>query len=211
MNVLAHDFDQAFSDVAEARERRASSRTTPVYRVVKVSRPSGEGLACCLDISDGGMRLETGMPLCLMDTLAIEISPGTTVSARVVWTNGDECGVAFDTSINCEDELRSAARLKWSERARAVRLQSSIPARLQAEGVSTPTTICNISQQGMRVSHDGNFHQGLRVKVVLQNGSERQAVVRWSKDNFAGLYLFDSFSVMELGDLTALSRANDDA
>jgi hypothetical protein len=145
-----------------------------------------------------------------MDDLRIEIAPGKEVSARVVWTNGDECGVAFDTNIDCEKELRSAARLRWSERARSPRLQSSINARLVAEGISTPTTISNVSQQGMLVSHNGGFHPGLRVKVALQNGSEKQAVVRWTKDHFAGLYLYDSFDVSELGDLAALGRANDD-
>jgi len=211
MNVLTHDFDQAFNDVAEAVDRRSSSRKIAVYRVVKVSRQSGEGLARCRDISDGGMRLETSMPLSRKESLWIEISPGTEVGARVVWTSGDEYGVAFDTKIDCEQELRKAARLKWSERARSPRLQSAIPAWLKTDVASTTTTISNISQQGMLVSHDGGFKPGVRVKVALQNGFEKEAVVRWTSDDCAGLYLLDSFSVMELGDLTALSRANDDA
>jgi hypothetical protein len=210
-DALTYNLDHAFSEIVAETEQRSSPRNIPVYRVVKLSRQGKEGLAHCRNISDGGMKLETSMPLSLMDNLCIEISPGREVSARVVWTNGDECGVAFDTDIDCQIELRNAARLKWSERARSPRLQSSITARLASEGVSAPTTITNISQQGMLVSHTGGFSPGLHVKVALPNGSEKQAVVRWTKDNFAGLYLYDSFDVMELGDLTALSRANDDA
>lgn len=60
----------------------------------------------------------------------------------------------------------------------------------------------------MRVSHTGGFNPGPRVKVALGNGSERQAIVQWTKDGFAGLYLFDDLSVMELGDPASLGLAN---
>jgi hypothetical protein len=211
MDALAHNFDHAFSDLAvETEERRSSTRSLSVYRVVKVSRDGSEGLARCRNISDSGMKLETSMPLSLMETIWVEIAPGTEVSARVVWTNGDECGVAFDEGIDCAKELRNAALARLSGEARSPRLQSAIPARIEAKGVSTPTTVGNVSQQGMLVSHKGDFHPGLRVKVVMGSGIEKSATVQWSKDNFAGLYLFESFSVMELGEPASLGRANDD-
>jgi hypothetical protein len=56
----------------------------------------------------------------------------------------------------------------------------------------------------MKVTQVDEFRPGLRVKVTVGNGRERKAVVRWAKDETAGLYLLDPFSVEELGSAAKL-------
>jgi hypothetical protein len=49
----------------------------------------------------------------------------------------------------------------------------------------------------MRVRHKGELQRGLHVKVLLQNGSKKSAVVRWTHQKFAELFLLDHLNVEE--------------
>lgn len=190
-----------------ASDRRGSPRALTVFKVVKIDRDGTEGLARCRNISAKGMKLEVAMPLGLNDDLTIELSPGHTLGARVVWTKGGECGVAFERSVDVAELFgQVAAQQSQQKRSRSPRLNSRIPARIEADGEVVETTIRNISQRGMLVSHDGSFRPGLQVKVLLNNGSARDAIVQWSDDNIAGLFLAEPYSVLELGDLSAIGQ-----
>lgn len=198
--MLAETHDGTVPEaVSENLDRRTASRALTVCKVVKVERDGDEGLARCRNISDNGMKLEVSMPLSLMEPLRVEVAPGQHVDARVVWTNGNECGLFFDRNIDCADLLRRSAESKGAQRS--PRLNSSIPALIEADGRARDTTINNISQRGMCITHRGEFQPGLHVKVMLQNGSEKFAVVRWTRENVAGLFLLDHLSVAEVEDL----------
>lgn len=205
--MLADTQDLALPEaVSEDFDRRTATRSMTVCRVVKVERDGDEALARCRNISDNGMKLEVSMPVSLMEPLRIELAPGLTVDARVVWTNGDECGVFFDRHIDCAELLSRSASDKRGGGARSPRLESTIPARLITDGRSREATITNISQRGMRVSHPGDFKPGLHLKVMLGNGAERAAVVCWTQDNYAGLFLLEQLSVQEVENLRRSSQ-----
>lgn len=189
------------SGAPDAPERRNSHRSVTVYKVVKVKRDGKEALARCRNVSETGMKLEVGVPLSLNEDLWVELTPDIVLHTQVVWTNGNECGVSFERHIDCAELLTQTAEMKRKERSRSPRVNSQIPAWIAAEGEVLPTTIKNISQRGMMVTHNGKFSPGLRVKVQMQNGKEREAVVRWTHDNFAGLMITDPFSVLELSDI----------
>lgn len=198
--MLAETHDCTFPEaLSENLDRRNATRSLTVCKVVKVERDGDEALARCRNISDNGMKLEVSMPLSLMEPLRVELAPGLHVDARVVWTNGDECGLFFDRSIDCGELLRRSAEGKSA--TRSPRVKSSIPALIHAEGRARDTMISNISQRGMRITHRGEFQPGLNVKVMLQNGLEKCAVVRWTHENFAGLFLLDHLSVEEVEEL----------
>ncbi len=185
-------------------DRRDSPRAVAVFKVVKINRAGVEGFARCRNISESGMRLETAMPLSLNDDLIVELVPGQALYARVVWTKGSECGLTFEGSINLPQALKQKADEKRQRRSRSARLNTTISARIASKGGIFPTTISNISQRGMLVSHDGSFCLGQQVKVLFNNGTERNARVQWTQEHFAGLFLAEPYSVMQLGDLTAL-------
>ena len=187
-----------------AHDRRQSKRALTVYKVVKVERKGKEGLARCRNVSDSGMKLEVGIPVSLNDELLVELAPQMVLHTRVVWTNGNECGVAFYRNIDCTQLLGQSAELKQQETMRSPRLNSQIPAKIVAEGEVLPTTIKNISQRGMMVTHGGDFRAGMRIKVIMQNGQNREALVRWTHENFAGLLLADPYSVMELSNIQSI-------
>lgn len=204
MSMPAHRH-RADLSVGETSDRRSSPRAITVLKVVKINRGGTEGLARCRNISDTGMKLETSMQLSLNDDLSFELTPGNFLGGRVVWTNGSECGVEFYHSQDSAALLVQGAEDRQLGRSRSPRLAANLPAHVAVDGELLPTTIANISQRGMLVSHDGSFHPGLRVKVHLANGREREALVQWAHGNFAGLFLVEPYSVMELSDVNSLA------
>lgn len=178
--------------------RRDAERIQTIYRVVRLQHGSDEGLARCRNISDSGIKLETAMEIGVNDPVSVAFSPGCVLSGRVVWTNGRECGIECDKEIDSTRMLSESAAEARSEGARAPRLTVNLPARVKYDGQTRDTLICDMSQYGMKISHDGCFSPGLQVKVSLGNGREKTAVVRWTKGNIAGLYLLEPFAVGEL-------------
>jgi hypothetical protein len=187
--------------MADGREAR---RTWTIYRLLRVKCDGDEGLARCQNISDGGAMLELTMPLQLNDNIEMLFAPNALLSGKVVWLNGNACGIAFDQEIDSSLLLEQSARPRRAQGCRPPRLNSDIPAKVQMDGVSRKTVVRDISQHGMKVDHDGSFCPGLRVNVLLPGGTECSAVVRWAQGNHAGLMLIDPFAVEDLGSLRAL-------
>lgn len=201
-----------FSDPVNARgaagtsDRRRGERTRAVYRLVHVQNERDEGLARCCNISDGGMALRLTMPVRLNDTVKVAFSPSVVLEGQVAWVNGGDCGVKFAETIDSGALLRETSAEARSEGARAPRLKTEMPARVLIEGRVRKTIIQDVSQSGVKLSHEGEFQPGLPVKVMLPDGEEKDGVVRWSSENIAGLYLIDPFSVDDLGSVSSLSQ-----
>jgi hypothetical protein len=179
-------------------ERREDKRIMTVYRVVRVRGPKDEGLARCRNISDSGAKLDIAMDLQLNDSVEIAFSTAT-LPARVVWVNGRECGVAFEQKIDSAALLARPGGDAPKHAERSPRLQADIATKVRVEGAIKTARINDISQRGMKLSHDGSFHAGLEVKVILAGGREKAGVIRWVKDNIAGVFLLEPFSIEELG------------
>jgi len=180
-------------------ERRVAPRSRCVYRLVRLSSPRNEGFARARNISDTGMKLEATMPLALNDSVTVAFSERIAVSARVVWTNDRECGVAFEHPIDSGALLALSAGETGGQDPRPLRLRASVPATVEADGRLSRTRANDVSLRDLSVAHDGTFRPGLRVRVILDGGRETDAVVRWSRDDFARLHLLEPFSVEALG------------
>jgi hypothetical protein len=185
-------------------ERRKADRMLTVYRIVQVEREGEEGLGCCRNISDSGAKLHLTMPVALNDCIEVAFSPTIALTGRVIWIRDNECGVAFDRKIDCAALLSHSFAETHGYRARAPRLKANVHATICYDGRTKRTMINDISQHGMKVTHDGTIHPGLILKVVLECGRERDAEVRWTKDNFAGLFFPEPFSVDDLGSIRSL-------
>jgi hypothetical protein len=191
-------------------DRRGDRRIKTVYRLVKVEHEQDEGLARCRNLSDGGVKLDLAMPLGLNDRVTIGFSSDTQIDGRVIWLSGDSCGVAFDQPIDSGQLLRSdmianSQMLAGQKpRNRSPRLKTNLPAKIAYHGVTHDAVVTDVSVRGMKIANDGNFHPGLNVRVILGDGREKEGVVRWSRDNIAGVLLLDPFGVEELGSVHRL-------
>jgi hypothetical protein len=185
-------------------ERRTGVRNRAVYRVAPVSTPHDSGLGRLRNISDRGMALDLAFPVCLGDAVTVALSEDVLLTGRVVWTAAADCGVRFDEPIDSVAALRRAADYACGPRGRPPRLLLGRTALASGECGLRAVEVCDISQRGMKIAHDRGFTPGLRVKVALGSGIERRGVVRWAKDDFAGLILTEPFSARDLGSIRAL-------
>ena len=178
-------------------KRRAASRIQTIMRIGRVVTDRDEGLARIRNISDQGVSLRLLIPVMLGDILALELGEGLTVTGQVVWTSGSDCGLRFDQDIDCGEMLTRLAAS--SVQGRPMRLSVATPALTRGENGLRQIEITDVSQRGIKLKHDGSFTEGLKIKITLPSGRERLGVVRWSKDNFAGVLLLEPFSAEDLG------------
>lgn len=182
-------------------ERRGPARIVTVCRLVKLRSERGEGIARCRNISDGGVKLETHMPIRVGEPVTVGFSPLVEIDGTVSWIDGVEGGIAFTAPVDCIDVLRQTA--PSNPGARAPRLKTALPASVSFPGGKCGALVSDLSLQGMKVSHDGTLHPGLNVSVMMADGRERRAMVCWSRDDCAGLQLLDRFRLDELPPLLA--------
>jgi hypothetical protein len=185
-------------------ERRAVPRLQTVLRVGRVVAAHDEGLVRVTNISDQGAHLRIRLCVLAGEFLTLELAEDVRLAGRVVWTSGDECGVQFDRPIDCGALLSRLAASAAQGLARPVRLPVAALAVIRSENGLRLAKVSDVSQRGMKLSHDGSFTQGLNIKITLASGLERLGVVRWSKDNVAGIMLLQPLSADDLGSARSL-------
>lgn len=185
--------------VAVEPDRRCGPRVRTVYRITPVSVRDDQGLARIRNISDGGMQLDMTLPVVLGDRVKVLLSATHILKGRVVWTNGNECGLRFDEPIDSIAMLHESSEAIRAPGARAPRLPVNTIAVAESEGSTRAVKVCDVSQRGMKITDDGSFTPGIPVRVTLASGVQRRGIVRWSKDGFAGVLLTETFSPSELG------------
>lgn len=186
-------------------DRRAAARIVTICRLVKLRSGRTEGIARCRNISSGGVKLETHMPIKVRERVTVSFSPYVEINGTFIWIDGAESGVSFDAPIDCITVLRKTAPA--NPESRPPRLKTALPASVSFPGGKCGALVSDISLQGMKVSHDGHLHPGLSVTVMLADGMERRALVCWSRDDHAGLQLLDRFRLDELPPLLATMGA----
>ena len=190
-------------DTAHDVDRRRGHRIRTVFRIAKVVRDRAVGLWRVRNISDFGMMLLTRSRLPRGERVAIELSSHVTIDGRVVWSNEDACGIAFDKPIDSAAMLTSLVIEQREHGYRPPRAEASIRACVYGEDGIQPVTISDVSQQGLGIRHAAAFQPGLRVRVLFEGGLERRGIVRWAEDQKAGLELFDPLSCEDLEMLLA--------
>lgn len=188
----------------ETVERRANFRIQTVMRIGHISVGYDEGLVLVKNLSDHGARLRIGFPLRLGDVLTLALSEDEAIRARVMWSQGKECGLRFDDKINCMDMLSQLSVSDWQRSSRPLRLNVSKPALVRCEAGLLLAAVEDISHRGMKIRHDGRLTKHMVVKVTLPSGIARTGVVRWSRENLAGVLLLERFCAEDLGSSRAL-------
>lgn len=187
-------------------ERRSTNRVQTVYRVARVITRADEGLARIRNVSNQGARLRTLIPLKLYDDLAIELADGIEFIGQVVWSENNEFGLQFDRPINCADVLATLAAGTRCGSTRPVRLKTVATALIRSQRGLRSAKVVDISQRGLKLVHDGSLNAGLHLKIALPSGLDRCGIVRWTRDNIAGVMLLEPLSVEALGSAQNLIR-----
>ncbi|HYD14584.1 MAG TPA: PilZ domain-containing protein [Allosphingosinicella sp.] len=172
-------------------ERREDVRFHTVLRVALVTRAHDVGLWRVRNISDRGIMLATHVQLVPGERLTIGLSDAIAVDGRVVWWDGERCGVAFDEPIDCAAALHALVAEQRLPHYRPPRLTVATRAIAWCDKGLHTVRIYNLSHHGAAFTHDGCFHAGMPTKLHFETGEDYRGVVRWSEDGRAGLYLTD--------------------
>jgi hypothetical protein len=192
----------AFPHSAPDRRRRPRLRT--VYRVARVTSRGDQGLARVQNISDEGLMLTLSLDLCLGDIVQVDLSETCSLTGATVWREGQRCGIRLLQPIDSAAVLRRLFEERQTGWARPLRLTHQKSVVVMSDLGINVAALRDVSQAGLKITHDGRFDPGLAVKVLLKPGIERRGVVRWSKDGIAGIGLTEVLSVEELGSLRSI-------
>lgn len=123
-------------------------------------------------IVDQTLAVGSIAPINLNDRVTVTLSSAV-LDGRIVWLNGQDCGVAFDQGIV---------------------LAGGSPALGPHDGPSRDAAClaADNSRGDRKAENDRNFQPGLKVRVILDDGGEADGIVRWSRDNIAGLTLLET-------------------
>jgi hypothetical protein len=186
-------------DQAErSSNRRSTDRIHTLFRTAHISWRGDSGLCRVRNMSDSGMMIATGLDIEVAAPVRVQLSDRTSLSARVVWRNEDGVGIRFDERMDCAAVLQALAAEQLSSGRRAPRLRVNMIGIAASEMGLHVVRVFDISQHGLKLAHDGSLRPDQQIKVMLDNGVERRAVVRWSDDRMAGVRLFDAIPLDHL-------------
>ena len=178
-------------------ERREHMRILTVFRVARLNIDSDAGLCRVQNISNTGMMLVTGLEVAKGDTVMIGLSEKVILPGEVSWVDGARVGIHFSEEIDAASMLQSIAGAPTSEQ-RPIRLATDTVAVAHTPNGTRRVRVLDISQQGMKISHDAGFTPGIQLKIVLPNGLERRGIIRWANANLAGVQLLEPIAFQEL-------------
>ncbi|MGZ8345776.1 MAG: PilZ domain-containing protein [Allosphingosinicella sp.] len=179
-------------------DRREGQRFVTVYRIARLNMDSDSGLCRIQNISDTGMMLVTGLAVELGDSVVIALSDSLTIAGEIAWARDARVGIRFIEEIDAAAVLKGLVAKPAGDQQRPFRL-STDTAAVAATPVGTKAVrVVDISQQGMKVGHDGSLVPGIQVTITLSNGLARRGIVRWANEHLAGLRLLEPIGFQDL-------------
>lgn len=177
------------AEVEAETDRRDGQRLRAVCRIAKILRVDDAGLWMVRNISDGGMMLTSSVPVIPGEDITVVLGERTALEGRVSWAEDGKCGVAFHEAIDGEQLLRELAEDNASNKHRPLRVEVTADALARVNHRLQPIQLVNLSQHGAGIIHDGTVDAGMRLDLLLVGDVRREAIVRWSHGNRAGLWL----------------------
>ena len=164
-----------------------SERTVTLFIVGKLhAQDFGEGLCRVRNISDGGMMLETRMPLTPGSNVSVELRGMKRLEGRVVWARDGRAGVAFRDRVDVRDLLGAApqlrSRLVRNCQPRGPRVTVDCPIEVQFDSERFEARLTDISQGGAKLALPLAPHREERLILMIPGLPLKLAMVRWARD-----------------------------
>jgi hypothetical protein len=168
-------------------ERRRETRHLTILRVGAIIAGGRRELCLIRNISVGGLMAHVYSGHLIGEKVAIELRSGNPVEGSVVWTDGSNIGVAFQTPIDVEEMLSSHAALENGWRPRLPRVEVDRLATLRAGARLYGVNTRDISQGGVKIEVDQPFEVGREIVLTMERFRPLTGVVRWCGGGFAGI------------------------
>jgi len=177
----------AATEPERRRDRRRDVRHLTILRVGTVVVDDRRELCLVRNISAGGLMAMVYSPFDAGQRIAIELKTNQPIPGTVTWTRDSTIGVAFDEKVDIAEVLSNAAMLDNGWRPRMPRVPVDRMATLRAGARTYWVSTRDISQGGVKVEADQPLEIGGETMVTLENFRPIPGVVRWKKENVAGI------------------------
>jgi len=168
-------------------DRRRDVRHLTILRVGTVVVNERRELCLVRNISAGGLMAMVYSPFETGQNVAVELKTDQPIAGKVTWTRDSTIGVAFDEKVDLAEVLSNAALLDNGLRPRMPRVPVDRMATLRAGARTYWVSTRDISQGGVKVEADQALDIGGETVVMLENFRPIPGVVRWKKENVAGI------------------------
>lgn len=163
-------------------------RTVTLLMLGRLRHRGSDTICRIRNVSEGGMRIDTGSPLEKGDRVAIEARSGVSIDGQVAWTNQLAAGIAFTHTVDHQEMLcpplgPSGQRLA----ARSPRFNATARARLQTAEQTMKLQLVDISLGGCRVESDADFPSLADGSLMIPGLQPLACTSRWATGNRAGL------------------------
>lgn len=172
------------SEPPAARSRRSNERHVSVFRVGSMFVGTSRELCLVKNISTGGALVRAYCPLEIEQALLLEIKEGQPVAGRVIWLEGSDAGIQFDSPIEIVELLSAATE---GRRQRMPRIEVDCVGFVREGAVAHRSRILNISQGGICAEVPNPLTVGANVTVSLIGLAPQQGIVRWSNSSRYGI------------------------
>ncbi len=185
-------------EIHAVQERRKSDRHVTVFKPIMFSVNDFPGMLLVRNISAGGLMGHVYTRLPVGARMLVELHPGLSVDAQIVWANDVDVGVEFDEPIDPESVLEAMLSHEYDGLLhRAPRLPVGCPARLRADRFLDHVTAIDVSQGGAKISTD-LFKVGEDVDLTISGLEPRRARIVWTRHGHSGLQFFRTIDCIAL-------------
>ncbi|MGN6374331.1 MAG: PilZ domain-containing protein [Sphingomonas sp.] len=187
----------AFSPAEDQRPREVRQPVTTLL-VARVVSAGGDGLCRLRNLSPGGAKIETLLPLSQGEWVDIDFRSATPFAGRVAWTAAGAAGIQFLEAIDCDAFLSPRVAFRSWQR-RPPRLATACNVIIKRNGRMSRGRMVNIGQRGCALEPPTPLESGDDLVLDIPGLGSQRAVVRWAEGEQAGLYFPDPLSYQSLG------------
>lgn len=168
-------------------DRRRDIRHLTILRVGVIVAGDSRELCLVRNISAGGLMALVYSPFEVEQAVSVELKTNHGIPGRITWKRESSIGIEFDERIDVAEVLSNAAVLDNGWRPRMPRVPVDRFATLRAGSRTYWVSARDISQGGVKVEADQPLEIGAETVVTLENFRPVQGVVRWRRENQAGI------------------------
>ena len=149
-------------------------------------------------ISAGGAVLHVDQDVAPGERLELELMTGEQLSGTIAWRRGGEVGLRFDAPVDVFAIIAQDIVSQPGERRRMPRVETICSALLETAAGTELVTTRDISQGGVKIDVPFALVAEERILITVDGLRPIEGVVRWSRDNVAGIAFLPELRWQEL-------------
>lgn len=174
-------------------------RTVTLFMLGRLWHQNSDTICRIRNISSGGMRVETAVPLQVGEKVSLETRSGIYLDGQVAWTRDLAAGIRFADTIDHGTLLATpAGRPGKARTVRAPRFPAAVRATMRVDGWRSKVRVVNISLSGCAVLASTTPPHGSVGELTIAGLRPLKFAPRWTQDGLAGLTFLEKLGFGEL-------------